>query len=237
MSNLRGITYALAIAGVFLIGSPAGAQAPAQIFACVNSANGSVRIVAQNTTCRRRKHLVVWNVVGPQGMAGPAGPVGPAGAQGPQGSGLVQGVNEFICASSSNTMNVNDPYLFIGPTRSIGASVGPHPGPNGGVDGFLLQPGLYQIHLSGFDLTGLQFKRQFMIPVLNPNDDMPQAWIASPSGIDDPNIGNGTPLLNIAGGDRLLQVVHPNTTLQIQNGGLGTVTTEMLNCNLIITQF
>ena len=41
MSNIRIVTCAFAAAGVLFIGSQAGAQAPSQISACVNSANVS----------------------------------------------------------------------------------------------------------------------------------------------------------------------------------------------------
>src|SRR5437899_10006743 len=84
MSKIRVITCALAAAALF-IGSQAGAQAPSQIFACVSNNNGSVRIVTQNTACQSNEHLVVWNVVGPQGAAGPAGTCGCAGTRGSPG--------------------------------------------------------------------------------------------------------------------------------------------------------
>jgi hypothetical protein len=240
MSANRIITCTLAAAGVFLIGSQAMAQAPGgQIFACVNNLTGAVRIVAQNTTCRAIEQLVVWNVVGPQGPAGPVGAQGPVGPQGPQGAGLVQSVSEFECAASPNTMNVGDPYLFVGTSDNAGSPVSTVAGANGGITSFVLQPGLYQIHLSGFNLTGLQFTTAFLTPVLNPADDTPTPWVARPNGLTDATIGSGTPLLDIGGGDRLLQVVHPNAVLQIQNGGfegLGQVTTDQLICVLIITK-
>jgi hypothetical protein len=265
MSNTRIITCTLAAAGMLFIGSQAIAQAPSgQIFACVSSVTGLVRIVAQNMTCRPLEQLVVWNVVGPQGPAGPAGPAGaqgpagpqgpagatgaqgqagpvgpagPAGPQGPQGTGLVQSVSEFECAASSNTMNVGDPYLFVGTSDSAGPAISTTPGANGGIVSFVLQPGLYQIHLSGFNLTGLQYTIAYLIPVLNPNDDMPVWWVARSNGLTDANIGTANiPLLDIGGGDRLLQVIHPNAVLQIQNGGPGQMTTDQLNCALIITK-
>jgi len=91
---------ALAVAGVFFIGSQAMAQAPDRIFACVNNNSGQTVIVAQNATCPNNSSLVVWNVVGPQGPIGPQGPqglTGPAGAQGPS--------NAFI-VEVSNTQNI-----------------------------------------------------------------------------------------------------------------------------------
>jgi hypothetical protein len=76
-----------------------------------------------------------------------------------------------------------------------------------------------------------------LTPALNPADDTPQPWAARPNGLTDANVaGSNIPLLDIGGGDRLLQVVHPNAVLQIQNGGLGQVITDQLICVLIITK-
>jgi hypothetical protein len=89
---------ALAVAGVFFIGSQAMAQAPTQIFACVNKNSGQTFIVAQNATCPVNSSLVVWNVVGPQGPIGPQGaqgPAGPAGAQGPSNAFLADNSQVF----------------------------------------------------------------------------------------------------------------------------------------------
>lgn len=55
------------------------------IFACVNNANGDVRIVAQQVSCKPNETAAHWNVIGPQGPAGPQGATGPAGPAGPQG--------------------------------------------------------------------------------------------------------------------------------------------------------
>jgi hypothetical protein len=62
------------------------ARADGQIFACVNTSSGEIKLVAQNTTCNGNATLVVWNVAGPQGMIGPAGPQGPSGPAGPTGA-------------------------------------------------------------------------------------------------------------------------------------------------------
>jgi hypothetical protein len=58
--------------------------------ACVNDANGNVRLVS-GQECRQGEHAVSWNAVGPQGPGGPqgaqgtTGPAGPQGEQGPAG--------------------------------------------------------------------------------------------------------------------------------------------------------
>src|SRR5215470_10708788 len=83
MPNTRIITCALAAAGVLFIGSQARAQAPGQIFACVNNSSGTIHVIAPNATCNNNEILLVWNTVGPQGLAGPQGAVGPIGPRWP----------------------------------------------------------------------------------------------------------------------------------------------------------
>lgn len=64
------------------------------IHACQRVADGGIRIVSEDTTCRTGETSLSWNVEGPQGPAGPQGeqgiqgepgPAGPPGEQGPQG--------------------------------------------------------------------------------------------------------------------------------------------------------
>ena len=64
------------------------------IRACVTTASGAVRVLTDETKCRRGETLLSWNqrgpagpqgIPGPQGVPGPTGPGGPAGATGPQG--------------------------------------------------------------------------------------------------------------------------------------------------------
>ena len=257
MSKTRVITCALAAVAIF-IGGQAGAQAPSQIFACVSNNNGSVRIVAQNTTCQSNEHLVVWNVVGPQGAAGPAGAQGPAGALGPAGpqgpagatgaqgqvgppgptgpagpqgaAGLIRGVTEFLCGVSG-TLNPGDPLQFISTSHAAGSFIFTG---QATITSFVLQPGLYQIHLSGSNLTApTGAVRGSILPVLNPHNDDALPWTTIPNG--GTNSSNGAPLTNIDGGDRFLFVTAPNTTLQIQNVGFGPITTGGSRCELIIT--
>ncbi|MBV8322350.1 MAG: hypothetical protein JO049_16960 [Hyphomicrobiales bacterium] len=81
------MTRVSGIAGAFVVTlalAPISADAQ-QIFACVNSNSGAVRIVAQGVACRTPESLVTWNVVGPQGPPGPAGSAGALGPPGPQG--------------------------------------------------------------------------------------------------------------------------------------------------------
>jgi hypothetical protein len=66
-----------------------GAAGPAraqELFACVTTKTGSLRMVASPAECNAtRETAVSWNMVGPQGPQGPAGPQGAQGQQGPQG--------------------------------------------------------------------------------------------------------------------------------------------------------
>jgi Collagen triple helix repeat (20 copies) len=128
MSNTR-IMCALAAAGVLLIGNQVRAQAPAQIFACVNNSSGTIHIIARNATCNNNEILLVWNTVGPQGPVGPAGPAGPVGPVGPIGPAGPQG-----------------PIGLAGPTGPAGPAgpAGPQgpagpPGSQGEPGGFLAQ--------------------------------------------------------------------------------------------------
>jgi hypothetical protein len=243
MSNTPIIACTLAIAGVLLIGSEAGAQAPAQISACVNSANGSVRIVAQNTTCRRREHLVVWNLVGPQGLAGPAGPAGaagpmglagPAGPQGPAGQSVVLGVEEFRCTPNA-TLNPGDAFQFF-----FSASAGElFFLQQNGFTSILLQPATYRIHLSGFNLTAQLVTQSLdsrglvnIQPVLSVDTDTSIEWATIPNG----GKFNGFPLVDVAG-DLFINVTQANTTLQILNRGPASVDTQRFFCHLIITKY
>lgn len=69
------------------------AEGEGQISACVNTSDGTLRIVT-DPVCRKNETLLTWNIMGPQGEVGPMGPQGPAGADGaigPQGPAGPQG--------------------------------------------------------------------------------------------------------------------------------------------------
>ena len=61
------------------------------IHACVNSSDGTLRIVGANDTCKKSETALDWNIVGPVGPAGPQGLKGDTGPQGQQGPQGVQG--------------------------------------------------------------------------------------------------------------------------------------------------
>jgi hypothetical protein len=79
--SIFGVAFLASLA----LGPNGVARAADQIFACVNTSSGEIKLVAPNAICRNNETLVVWNVVGPQGLIGPVGPPGPAGPAGPQG--------------------------------------------------------------------------------------------------------------------------------------------------------
>jgi len=60
-------------------------------YACVNSNDGTIRMVNETTACRKNEAKILWNQEGPQGVAGPQGLQGPQGAPGPAGPVGTQG--------------------------------------------------------------------------------------------------------------------------------------------------
>ena len=129
-----------AIAATFIVSSTLGptgmARADGQIYACVNNNSGEVKLVGQNTTCKNNETLVVWNIVGPQGLIGPAGaagpqgpigPAGPAGAQGPAGpagppgpAGPAGAVGPQGLAGAQGPAGPAGPSGSVGPTGAVG---------------------------------------------------------------------------------------------------------------------
>ncbi len=73
-------------AGWAALGSHAADE---QVFACVKSQNGQVRIVDADENCNPSEQALSWSIEGPKGDTGPQGPQGvpgPQGVQGPQGA-------------------------------------------------------------------------------------------------------------------------------------------------------
>ena len=95
LSIYRSFTVALlallvGIGGVMLVNAHGGNAS--LIHACVKNSNGSIRIVAANSSCNANNETALdWNILGPQGPQGPAGPDGPQGPIGPQGAEGPQG--------------------------------------------------------------------------------------------------------------------------------------------------
>ena len=107
----------------------------------------------------------------------------------------------------------------------------------------VLPPSIYQLHLSGAQFTvqttalGLADNAlPFVEPVVNPNDDFVIGWDAVPNGATNNGMSGGFPIVELAGGDRWLEVVSlPNVSLQFVMRGPNTVSTSF--CELIITKF
>jgi hypothetical protein len=208
MFNTRIVTCAFAVAGALVLSNQAKAQAPAQIFSCVNNAIGAVKIIAQNTTCLPSEHLVTWNVVGPQGPVGSAGPAGPAGPQGPAGTVLAVSEFQLVAGAYSDLQQ----FIFSSTGNNFGSGISTA---GGQFSSIVVQPGIYQIHLSGgpFDTSSAD---TFSIVTGNLNGNNFTFWVvqehvASPS---------------IIGGDRLVMVSQPNSLLTFGNFGIGTLTTR-----------
>ena len=77
---MYAIMAGAALASVLASGANLQAQSGGHVIrACVDE-SGEIRVIGPGETCRPRRHLLVWNVKGPEGPAGPAGPVGGPGA-------------------------------------------------------------------------------------------------------------------------------------------------------------
>ncbi|MGD0682526.1 MAG: hypothetical protein ABR990_10775 [Terracidiphilus sp.] len=86
MSALK--TLAICVFSLLVGTAAMAAPASTNVYACVNSTTGAVRIVASTSLCVAGETGMSWALVGPTGPAGPAGatgPNGPTGATGPQG--------------------------------------------------------------------------------------------------------------------------------------------------------
>jgi len=84
LTKTHGLSVGVAIVAFALVGVPANADA--QVLACVNNSNGTLKIVSPGTPCPNNSTLVSLNAVGPQGPPGPTGPKGDTGATGATGA-------------------------------------------------------------------------------------------------------------------------------------------------------
>jgi hypothetical protein len=256
------ITCALGVAGVLFIGSEVTAQAPAQIFACVNQ-RGEVKIVAQNATCGQNETLVTWNVLGPLGPvgpAGPAGPVGPTGATGPAGvvgpqgpagptgaigpAGTVLGASVFNCPLDVGIDLTNGGLLLPLPQLSAGVSLGSS-GVSGGNPNFVLQPGIYLIHLDSqiFLLGGpINVSNQFarVLAALTVNNaavtrifDVHSPWLPQIS----PTSTGGFISYAQGAGEDIVQITAPNSTVNFQlSWSNQAFDANIIQCRIIFTR-
>jgi hypothetical protein len=234
--------------------APISAQGQ-QIFACVNNSDGTMRIVAQNVTCRNNETKLVWSVAGPQGPMGSAGPTGPTGPQGPAGPAGAQGpagpqgpmgapgatgatgsqglaggplaLGSFACVSGQS-IPFGSSINFTGTSSGSGIST---TGPT--FNSIVLQPagasqpGIYQIQLSNAAsaFTAPNNAMTYIVAYVNVSARIDISWTTAPA----PVAGG----LTIVGGAHLLQVSQPNSTLQFQFITDGNTTGD---CALIITR-
>jgi len=174
---------------------------------------------------------------GPQGPAGASGAPGPAGAPGPQGSPGPQGpaggalaVSSFLCPDTQQVPGGG--FLnFIPGVSNFGVGISFS---GGQVTSILLQPGFYNLHLSGFGF-GVSNNP---FPIILAAMDQPGGSTPGSLWFTTASVTPGR--VDIEGGDRLVSVTAPNTTLEfivtgtLSGGSLSTPTFGF--CQLIITK-
>jgi len=138
-------------AGWAALGSHAADE---QVFACVKSQNGQVRIVDADEACLQSEQAMSWSIEGPkgdtgpqgpQGVQGPLGPQGPQGTQGETGATGPQGMKGDTGATGP--AGPDGPQGQQGPTGATGPQ-GPQ-GPPGTGSADLTSPnGLFAIEIS-----------------------------------------------------------------------------------------
>jgi len=170
------------------------ASAQNQAFACANLNSGSIKVVAPNATCGSNEQRIVLG-------------------------GALAGA-DYQCVVSQTIGPGN--ALNFQPGVSFGSGISTTGTPPFG--SFVLQQGIYQIHLSGSGFTKPSIG-DFIIDLLL-NNQAVAAYIVAP----DVNAG----VFNIVGGDRLISVAS-NTVLALALAlSSPTVTTGF--CELIITK-
>jgi len=200
-----------------------------QVRACVNNSSGEVKLVGQNATCKNNETLV---------------------ALGSGGAGIRSGAQAF-CTADPSGVPPSAPLQF-----ERYAEFGSDISANGLLtNSFVLQPGIYQVHLSADNMV---WGGSPTLPVAPGNSGMVQLFVngvalssASPLSTPQGNrAGPGIWLTNQAndgirtqlttifatwtlGGDHVLSVISPNTTIQF-------IADSQMNfpnsCRLIITR-
>jgi hypothetical protein len=101
---------------------------------------------------------------------------------------------------------------------------------------FLLQPGIYQINLSGIGFAQMLLSNTFPQTWAFLNYGNPSAFGSVGVWLITPNTYPGSVnVVDLGGGDRLVQVVNPNTTLSFVNE-LGFPFLSWASCELVIRQ-
>jgi hypothetical protein len=212
MKRLSVLATALFVGSA--LGPNGAARAADQIYACVNTSSGEIKLVAQNATCKNNETLVVWNVVGPQGLIGPPGPPGPTGPAGPAGPAGVLAGSSFLCGgpgSAGGFVNFFAQPVAFGAGISTSGST---------FNSIVLQPGIYQIHLSADRILATRDTFGILPDILlNLNGTLANLWAI-------------TDALSVAG-DVFLRVTSPNSIIQFSSSDPSTPYT-LSNCRLAI---
>ena len=201
-----------------------------QIYACVETRSGTLKIVAAGTTCNNGATPLVWNTQGPIGPQGPQGPAGPPGPQGPQGATGATGpqglpgiagatgatgpqgpaggplaFSNYRCDGSALIFQ-NMQFTFDG--SSGGAGVGGNsivP-----VASFILQPGIYQFEFSATAfLVGSSANSESVADIFLDLNAVSQERFTlggAPEGFTGHFIANGA-------GSKIIKVTNPNTSV------------------------
>jgi hypothetical protein len=157
------------------------------------------------------------------------GAQGPAGPQGPAGQALAGA--DFQC-SQGKTVFAGREYIFTqAPGQgNFGSSISSTAGPTGLVGQFILQPGIYQIHLDGVGFNPV-------LPLF-PAISLFLTGVATNvfwGTIKEVNPPTGaSPFIDIIGGDRLLAVTQAGAPLDIVNDS--TTDVVLGACELVITR-
>ena len=115
MGSRKWILVGILLAGVFALHSLLAPSANAiMYYACKNNSDGTVYMVAADTTCRNNYTKISWNDVGPKGdtgAQGPQGEIGPAGPAGPAGPGAAsytfKGFSSEACTGDCGLFSMN----------------------------------------------------------------------------------------------------------------------------------
>jgi hypothetical protein len=175
----------------------------------VNNNSGQIRIVGQRTTCSNNETLVTWS-------SGPGGGL-LAGADFQCVGGLITPGGLFSFQLSSSGVNFGSAISTTGTQFSS----------------FVLQPGIYQIHLSGAQFeVPIQFRGSESIAAQLSSGNSPTAWLYTPAPVQSG--AEVTTKLTIVGGDRLISVGQLNTTLQFVNDL--SIVISAGTCELVITK-
>src|SRR5262249_55605496 len=141
---------------------------------------------------------------------GQPGSAGPAGPQGPQGlAGGVLAASDYHCViGTSFTSSLPVTFMLSGISFGSGIStVGQQ------FTSIILQPGIYQIHLDGFQFTSTLpgAAGSPIFATLDGGATSSALWVTT-AGFSE---GSSTPTVDIVGGDRLVQVSQPNASLAL----------------------